>query len=90
MTAAEAYKRTTDALNDESEYAEDHDEIMADIEDACDDGEYSCIFCGDEYNNMEKHMEDLKKNGFRVEYIPCQSFGSYDVSWEHAGVNSNQ
>ena len=90
MTAAEAYKRTTDALNDESEYAEDHDEIMADIEDACDDGEYSCIVCGDEYNNMEKHMEDLKKNGFRVEYIPCKSFGSYDVSWEHAGVNSNQ
>ena len=90
MTAAEAYKRTTDALNDESEYAEDHDEIMADIEDACDDGEYSCIFSSDEYNNMEKHMEDLKKNGFCVEYIPCQSFGSYDVSWEHAGANSNQ
>ena len=90
MTAAEAYKRTTDAFNDESEYAEDHDEIMADIEDACDDGEYSGIFCGDEYNNMEKHMEDLKKNGFHVKYIPCQSFGSYDVSWEHVGVNSNQ
>ena len=90
MTAAEAYKRTTDALNDESEYAEDHDEIMADIEDACDDGEYSCIFDDDEYDNMEKHMEDLKKNGFQVEYIPDRSFDRYVVSWEHAGVNSNQ
>ena len=90
MTAAEAYKRTTDVLNDGSEYAEDHEEIMADIEDACDDGEYSCIFSSDEYNNMEKHMEDLKKNGFRVEYTPCQPYGSYDVSWEHAGVNFNQ
>ena len=73
MTAAEAYKRTTDALNDESEYAEDHDEIMADIEDACDDGEYSCNFDDDEYDSMEKHMEDLKKNGFQVEYIPDQA-----------------
>ena len=90
MTAAEAYKRTTDALNDESEYAEDHDEIMADIEDACDDGEYSCNFGDDEYDSMEKHMEDLKKNGFRVEHITGQSFDRYVVSWEHAGANSNQ
>ena len=90
MTASEAYKRTTDALNDESEYVEDHKEIMADIEDACNDGEYSCIFSSDEYNNLEKHMEDLKKNGFQVEYIPDQSFDRYVVSWEHAGVNSNQ
>lgn len=90
MTAAEAYKRTTDALNNESEYAEDHDEIIADIEDACDDGEYSCDFGDDEYNSMEKHMEDLKKNGFRVEYITGQSFNMYVVSWEHAGANSNQ
>ena len=63
---------------------------MADIEDACDDGEYSCNFDDDEYDSMEKHMEDLKKNGFRVEYTPCQPYGSYDVSWEHAGVNFNQ
>ena len=90
MTASEAYKRTTDAFNDESEYVEDHEEIMADIEDACDDGEYSCIFCDDEYNNMEKHMEDLKKNGFRVEYTPGQPYGSDDVSWEQAGVNFSQ
>ena len=90
MTAAEAYKRTTDALNDESEYAEDHDEIIADIEDACDDGEYSCNFDYDEYNSMEKHMEDLKKNGFRVEHITGQPFDRYVVSWEHAGANSNQ
>lgn len=90
MTAAEAYKRTTDALNDESEYVEDHDEIMADIEDACDDGKYSCNFDDDEYDSMEKHMEDLKKNGFQVEYITDRSFDRYVVSWEHAGVNSNQ
>lgn len=90
MTAAEAYKRTTDALNDESEYAEDHDEIMADIEDVCDDGEYSCNFGDDEYGSMEKHMEDLKKNGFRVEHITGQLFDRYVVSWEHVGINSNQ
>lgn len=90
MTASEAYKRTTDALNDASEYAEDHDEIMADIEDACDDGEYSCSFGDDEYYSMEKHMEDLKKNGFRVEHIAGQPFDRYVVSWEHAGANSNQ
>jgi len=39
---------------------------------------------------MDKHMEDLKKNGFHVKYITGQSFDRYVVSWEHAGVNSNQ
>lgn len=90
MTAAEAYKRTADALNDESEYAEDHDEIVTDIEDACDDGEYSCKFGAAEYDSMEKHMEDLKKNGFRVELVTDQPLDMYIVSWKHAGADSNQ
>ena len=90
MTAAEAYKRTSDAIGDKSDYAEDHCEIMADIECACDDGEYSFSIADDEYDDMEKHVEDLKKNGFRVKHVTGQPFDRYVVSWEHAGVNSNQ
>ena len=88
MTATEAYRKTTEALNDDSDYTEDHEEIMAEIEDACEDGEYSCDFMDDEYDKMERHAEDLRKDGFIVEHMTDQPFGRYVVSWKHAGPNA--
>lgn len=86
MTAAEAYRKTTDARKGQSEYDEDHADIMSDIEGACSDGEYDVDFDDDEFDDIERHMEDLKSDGFRV----TRREGVHNVSWKHAGQDSNE
>jgi len=80
-TAAEAYKRTMDSVNYGSTYGEDHRDILLDIEDACDDGQYGCDFSDEDFDDMEKHMEDLKKNGFDVIAASDEYGKTYSVSW---------
>ena len=80
ITAADAYKRTVNSVTDGSEYAEDHTDIILDIEDACNAGLYECDFIDSDYADMEKHMDDLKNSGFDV----VNENGSYIVSWKNA------